>query len=168
MIVWIIGLSGSGKTTLAEKIVDDVHQRGKKLIFLDGDVIRNVWGNDLGHDLDSRRQNADRICRLCQYLDHQGFDVICAILSIFPDSREWCRKNLSRYFEVFVDATLEQVIARDVKGIYSRFKKGEVKDVAGLDLEFPIPQNPDLWIKNNASLADFLENSKIIADLFDQ
>ena len=47
-------------------------------------------------------------------------------------------------------------------------KKGEVKDVAGLDLEFPIPQNPDLWIKNNASLADFLENSKIIADLFDQ
>ena len=124
MIVWIIGLSGSGKTTLAEKIVDDVHQRGKKLIFLDGDVIRNVWGNDLGHDLDSRRQNADRICRLCQFLDHQGFDVICAILSIFPDSREWCRKNLSRYFEVFVDATLEQVIARDVKGIYSRFKKG--------------------------------------------
>ena len=94
--------------------------------------------------------------------------MICAILSIFPDSREWCRKNLSRYFEVFVDATLEQVIARDVKGIYSRFKKGEVKDVAGLDLEFPIPQNPDLWIKNNASLADFLENSKIIADLFDQ
>ena len=166
MVVWIIGLSGAGKTTLAEKTVDEVRKKGKKIILLDGDSIRELWGDDLGHDILSRKRNADRICQLCQFLDNQGLDVVCAVLSIFPESREWCRKNLSSYYEVFIDAPLEQIMARDVKGIYARFKKGEIQDVAGLDLEFPVPQNPDLLIKNTASRSEFLKFSETIANCF--
>ena len=92
MVVWIIGLSGAGKSTLAEKTVDEVRKKGKKIILLDGDSIRELWGDELGHDILSRKRNADRICQLCQFLDHQGLDVVCAVLSIFPESREWCRK----------------------------------------------------------------------------
>ena len=115
---------------------------------MDGDVVREIWGNDLGHDLESRRENAQRICRLCQFLDQQGLDVVCAILSIFPDTREWCRQNLSSYYEVFIDAPLDHLMKRDDKGIYNKYKNGEIKDVAGLDLEFPTPEHPDLVIRN--------------------
>ena len=133
MVIWLIGLSGSGKTTLADKIVSDLREVDQTVVSLDGDILRELWGNDLGHDLESRRENAQRICRLCQFLDQQGLDVVCAILSIFPESREWCRQNLSSYYEVFIDAPLSQVMERDVKGIYSKYKNGEIKDVAGLD-----------------------------------
>jgi adenylylsulfate kinase-like enzyme len=165
MVVWLIGLSGSGKTTLAEQIISDISQGGKNAVLVDGDIVRELFGNDLGHDLESRRKNADRICRLCQFLDRQGLDVVCAILSIFPESREWCRKNLSSFYEVFIDAPLTQVMERDVKGIYAKFKNGEVKDVAGLDLEFPVPKNADLLIKNSGSKETLISYSSQIADI---
>ena len=59
-------------------------------------------------------------------------DVVCAILSLFPESRAWCRENLSSYYEVFIDAPLDHLIERDDKGIRGRFQRGEISDVAGL------------------------------------
>lgn len=164
MIVWVIGLSGSGKTTLSEEIINKVRRRGRKVILLDGDRVRELFGNDLGHDLAARRVNAQRICQLCGFLDDQGIDVVCAILSLFPDSRSWCRKNLSAYYEVFIDAPLDQLIERDVKGIYSRYQRGEISDVAGLDLPFPQPESPDLLITNDESRQALLKHAEAIAD----
>jgi len=164
MVVWVIGLSGSGKTTLSEEIVDEARRRGRKVILLDGDRVRELFGNDLGHDIADRRANAERICRLCGFLDEQGIDVVCAILSLFPESRAWCRENLSAYYEIFIDAPLEQLIERDVKGIYSRYQRGEINDVAGLDLPFPRPESPDLLITNDGSRQVLLKHAEAIAD----
>ena len=75
MVAWVIGLSGSGKTTLSEEIVDEVRKRGENVILLDGDRVRELFGNDVGHDLASRRTNAERICRICAFLDEQGIHV---------------------------------------------------------------------------------------------
>ena len=98
MIVWIIGLSGSGKTTLANEVTNILRSKNKKVVLIDGDQIRELYGNDLGHNLKDRKKNADRINNICEFLDKQDIDVVCAILSLFPESRERCRKNLKKYF----------------------------------------------------------------------
>jgi len=164
MIVWMIGLSGAGKTTLAEQVVANVRQRGRKVVLLDGDRVRELFGNDLDYDMEGRRRNAERICRLCGFLDEQGIDVVCAILSVFPESRAWCRENLGSYFEVFIDTPVEKLVERDPKGIYGRYLRGEIRDVAGFDLEFPRPDSPDLLIENAGSRQELLSYASVIAD----
>ena len=69
MVVWIIGLSGSGKTTLSKSIVNELRVRGREVVLLDGDEIRDVFGNDLGYDIESRKLNAQRICNLSAFLE---------------------------------------------------------------------------------------------------
>jgi adenylylsulfate kinase len=164
MVVWLIGLSGSGKTTLAREIVARVRETVPSIALIDGDMIREVFGNDLGYSLEDRRRNADRICRLCKLLDDQGIHVVCAILSLFRESLAWNRSNLAAYYEVFIDAPKEQLIERDAKGIYGKFLRGETREVAGMDIDFPVPKQADLVISNTGSLEDLLRQAKPIAD----
>ena len=164
MVVWIIGLSGAGKTTLASKIVTEVQKETSNVVLVDGDVIRDIFGNDLGHTMADRRKNADRICQLCKFLEDQGINVVCAILSLFPESRLWNRNNLKNYYEVFIDSPVNELVARDSKGIYSRYKRGEISDVAGMDIDFPRPENADLIINNTESSDNLLSFAPTVVD----
>lgn len=164
MVVWIIGLSGAGKTTLSESVVAAARGRGAPVAMVDGDVVREMFGNDLGHTLEDRRRNADRICRLCKFLDDQGIHVVCAILSLFPETRAWNRANIANYFEVFIDTPLEDMVARDVKGIYGRFKRGEIANVAGMDIPFPEPADAEIRIRNDGSRDSLLAWTGPIVD----
>ena len=164
MVIWLIGLSGSGKTTVGTALREKILEDGASCVLIDGDIIREIFANDLGHSLADRKKNADRICKLCAYLDSQGVNVVCAILSIFHDSQDWNRKNISDYYEVFLDAELEAVMERDVKGVYARAKVGKTENVVGVDIEFPQPKSPNLVLKN-----DFLKEPSVIAqEIFDQ
>lgn len=166
MIVWIIGLSGAGKTTLANEIVSQVHQGNKSnkgVVLIDGDVIREIFGNDLGYSLEDRFRNAERICKLCEFLDSQGVHVVCAILSLFSESRIWNRENLRDYYEVFIDVPVNELIKRDPKGIYKKYEQGLITDVVGMDIEFPVPENADLVIKNIDSKQTLLIHAISIA-----
>lgn len=165
MVIWIIGLSGAGKTTLAREVARLARPARPNLVYLDGDLLREVWGSDLGHDLEGRRKNADRICRLGKLLDEQGIDVVCAVLSLFPDCRRWNRENLSRYHEVFIDCPMESLVARDSKGLYRRALAGELKNVAGVDLPFPRPESADLTIVNEGDLGALLAHAPRLAAL---
>lgn len=149
MVIWIIGLSGAGKTTLAKETLKLVKKKISNVVLIDGDMIRDTFSNDLGYSLDDRRKNAERISRICKYLDDQNIHVICAILSLFPESREWNRKFINNYYEVFIDASIAQLKKRDYKGLYKRFENGEIKNIAGMDIEFKKPDSPDIIIKNN-------------------
>jgi adenylylsulfate kinase-like enzyme len=162
MVVWLIGLSGAGKTTLANKIVREANKASSNTVLIDGDVIRDVFGNDLGYSLDDRRLNAQRICQLGKFLDGQGINVVCAILSIFPETRDWNRQHVKNYFEVFIDTPLNDLVTRDTKGLYGKFNRGEISDVAGMDIEFPTPMHADLVIDNSGSEADLLGYSEEI------
>ena len=91
MVVWIIGLSGSGKSTLANELVARANEVNGNTILLDGDFVREMFDNDLGHSLADRKKNAARICQLGKFLSDQGLNVVAAILSLFPESRDWNR-----------------------------------------------------------------------------
>ncbi len=163
MVVWLIGLSGAGKSTLARAVCDLARRRLDNLVLLDGDQVREVFGGDLGHGLADRRRNAERICRLCRLLDQQGIHVVCAILSMFEESRQWNRGHYSDYYEVFIDTPLELLQARDPKGLYRLAREQGLTDVPGLDLPFPRPQSPDLVIDNRQGLEALLSHAPAIA-----
>jgi adenylylsulfate kinase len=162
MFVWLIGLSGTGKTTLAREIVKVAEAKNKKILLLDGDVVREIFGNDLGYSMKDRLINAQRFCQMGKFLDDQGVDVVCAILSLFPETRKWNRENLKNYYEVFIDTPIKALVERDSKGIYGRYKRNETSNVAGMDIEFKIPDKPDLVIENIGSKEDLLNYARPI------
>src|SRR5882757_1142044 len=100
MVIWLIGLAGAGKTSIGKALYQRLKTERQSTVFLDGDLVREIMGNDLGHTLEDRRKNGWRICRLCSYLDKQGIDVVCATLNQFHEQQRWNRENLERYFEV--------------------------------------------------------------------
>ncbi|MGR3467958.1 MAG: adenylyl-sulfate kinase [Shimia sp.] len=163
MVIWLIGLSGAGKTTLAHEVVRLVKPRVPQTVLVDGDEVRAMWGDTLDHSLDGRRRNADRIVRLCAWLDGQGQHVVCAILSIFEEHRTAMRAQASAYTEVFVDTPMEVLRARDGKGLYAGFARGEITGVAGCDIPFPAPTAPDLHIRNDGDQAALLAHAPDLA-----
>jgi adenylylsulfate kinase-like enzyme len=136
--------------------VVQVRRVQRNVILIDGDIVREAFGDDLGHTIEDRLINARRICQIGKLLDDQGIHVVCAILSLFPETREWNRKNLKSYYEVFIDTSMKDLIQRDTKDIYRRFNAGEIRDVAGMDIEFPAPNNADLIINNTNSVESLL------------
>lgn len=163
MVVWIIGLSGSGKSTLAQETARLVRGRGRACVLLDGDAVRQVFGGDLGHSLEDRHKNARRFNGLCKLLDDQGVDVVCAILSLFEDTRQWNRDNLRAYREVFLDVPLNVLAARDPKGLYREALAGRMADMPGVDIPFVRPARPDLVIENTGSLDALLARAPEVA-----
>ena len=93
MVIWLIGLSAAGKTSVGRILAQRLKARHANLVFLDGDVLREVWGDRLGHDVAGRRANAHRISHLCRVLDAEGIHVVAAVLSLFPEWQRWNREN---------------------------------------------------------------------------
>jgi adenylylsulfate kinase len=157
MVIWIVGLSGAGKTTIGKAVYEKWRQLAPNTVLLDGDQLRQVFAHDnhkTDYSIEGRRINAQRAIGLCHLLDSQGINVVCCLLSIFEDHRQQNRNTLSRYFEVFVDVPMAELIARDDKGLYRGAVTGETKNVVGVDIPFDRPQSPDLVIENSHQLAD--------------
>lgn len=157
MILWFVGLSGAGKSTLGKEVYNQLRMIAPNTVFLDGDTLRQVFDHDKGespYSLEGRRLNAERITALCEMLDKQGMNVVCCILSIFPEMRKDNKNRFSDYFEVFMDAPLDVLIERDVKGLYAAALKGEMKNVVGLDITFIPPDESDIIIDSSKDKPD--------------
>jgi adenylylsulfate kinase len=165
MVLWLIGISGAGKTALGKEIYRLLKKGHPNTVFLDGDEMREVFGNDLGHTTEDRWRNAKRFMGLCRLLSCQDIHVICSILSIFHESQRWNREHLQDYFEVYIEAPFNQLLKRDFNGLYRAALRGEVKNVVGVDIEFPPPLQPDLVIRNDGRLEEFLANAEKIVRL---
>lgn len=149
MVYWITGLAGAGKTTIGEVFYQQLKKRKDNVVFLDGDILRRVLGDDLGYSRDERLKCARRYSNICQLLSEQGIDVVICTISMFHEVRDWNRKHIKDYKEIYVMVTEKELIRRDKKGLYSGAKQGIVEDVVGIDIALELPQNPDVIIEND-------------------
>lgn len=165
MVIWIIGLSGSGKTTFANELYKSLNKGEEKYVKLDGDIIRDLFQNDLGHSYQDRRKNAYRIMKLSHFLNRNGINVICSILSISQEDRNWNRKNIPNYFEIFIDVKMDILKKRDSKNLYKNYEKGLIKNVVGCDIIFDQPVNCDYRIENNKDLQNLFSHIEILKNI---
>lgn len=161
-VYWITGLAGSGKTTIGKLLYRRLKSIKPNVVFLDGDTLREVFGNNSGHSLKKRKQLAMSYSRLCKMLSDQGIDVVCATISLFKEVHSFNRKNIAKYYEIFVECSMEELIERDQKGIYSKALKGEMDNVMGVNLPYDKPEECDLVIDNTRKGALAEKVKKII------
>lgn len=160
-VYWVTGLSGAGKTTIGNILYQKIKEKKDNIVILDGDALRNVYGNDLGYTRDERNKGAYRNARISTMLAEQGIDVICCTISMFDDVRTWNRENIKNYVEIYLNVSLEVLKRRDQKGLYSGISSGKTNNVAGADLQVDLPKNSDIVIENDgeqlpAKIADFI------------
>lgn len=155
VVIWITGLSGAGKTSVARQVFQQIKQYEDNVIFLDGDIVRSLFGNDLGHTPEDRLVNARRLCRLCWMISGQGIDVVCATMSLFKECHDWNRENIGKYYEILIDVPMEILKERDARQIYSRAERGEISGVVGVDLSYDLPKDPHLIVENSVTTDTF-------------
>lgn len=146
MVIWITGLSGAGKTTLSAALARLLKPHLPELVLIDGDVVRELFGSDLDYSEASRRRQIQRIQRLATWLEGQGCVAMVAALYASPDLLEWNRANFDSYCEVYIEAPIDFLRARDAKGLYAKAAAGQMPDVVGIDIPWHIPQRPDFRV----------------------
>ena len=157
MVIWLSGLSGSGKTLIGRRLLELWKVDAPNTVIVDGDDVRDLLAiprDSNSYTMEGRRRVAERICDICAWLDHQNINVVCCTMSFFDDLRQRNRKNLSAYFEVYIDVPLEVLYRRDDKDLYAPALRGEIENVIGVNLPFTPPAHPDLVIDNSLDGAD--------------
>ena len=148
-VFWITGLSGAGKTTIGKALYDQLLIDNKNLVILDGDVLKHIV-NVEGYSFDARLKKATSYSRLTKALADQGVNVIICTISMFDEVRNWNRENIQNYVEVFLDVDMSVLYYRNQKGLYSNLSDN---NVAGVNVEVQLPQNPDIVINNNGDIS---------------
>ena len=148
-VIWLTGLSGSGKSTLANLLEYELHQKGFKTYVLDGDNLRFGLNKDLLFTDEDRKENLRRIAEVAKLFIDAGVVVISAFITPFEKDRNKIRQMVGEdnFLHVFVDCPLEVCESRDVKGLYAKARKGEIKNFTGINSPFEIPTTNDLIIK---------------------
>ncbi|MGH7875850.1 MAG: sulfate adenylyltransferase subunit CysN [Candidatus Binatia bacterium] len=147
--LWFTGLSGSGKSTIANLLEKRLHADGKHTYILDGDNVRHGLNRDLGFTEADRVENIRRVAEVAKLLLDAGLIVIVAFISPFRAERQLARGLFDdgEFIEVFVDAPLEECERRDVKGLYAKARRGELKNFTGIDSGYEPPETPEIHLR---------------------
>ena len=148
LMVWFTGLSGSGKSTIAIALERELHQRGLLCRILDGDNIRSGINNNLGFSEADRVENIRRIAEVSKLFGDTGIITIAAFISPSNDIREMAADIIGRddFVEVYVSTPIEECERRDVKGLYAKARRGEIKNFTGISAPFEAPEHPALTL----------------------
>ena len=165
-ILWFTGLSGAGKSTIANLVEAKLNARGAHTAMLDGDNVRHGLNKDLGFTAADRVENIRRVGEVARLMTDVGLIVLCSFISPFRAERRLVRDTAAEgeFFEIYVEAPLETVIARDPKGLYKRALAGEIKNFTGVDQAYETPEAPDLTLNSAAVPAEVLAD-RVIAEL---
>lgn len=150
-VIWFSGLSGAGKTTLAKQLEDKLLSMNYLVQILDGDNIRSGINNNLSFSEEDRKENIRRISEVSKLFLHCGIITINSFISPTREIRHMAMDIIGRedFIEVYVNAPLEVCEERDVKGLYARARRGEIKDFTGISAPFEKPGNPDVEIRTD-------------------
>jgi adenylylsulfate kinase len=153
IVIWFTGVSGSGKTTLATRLANQLSaERPARL--LDGDAVRAFFESDLGYSRADRIANVKRLAFGASLLAEQGVAVVVANIAPYREVRDFVRRHVPRYVQIFLDASMHALVERDDKGLYRRRRAGVESQVVGVDEEYERPRHADLTIHTDQLSVD--------------
>lgn len=160
MIIWFKGISGVGKTTLGSYFFKYLKKKNKNFIFIDGDIFRKLFNNDIGYTLSDRNINASRLCNFVKFLQLQKINIIVSANLTSKKFQIWAKKNYRDYLSVHIETKLSILKRRDKKNIYKN-----KKNIVSINIKYDKPKNSDLYLENNGSKKKFLENIKLLKNI---
>jgi adenylylsulfate kinase len=147
LTLWFTGLSGAGKSTIAEVVERELRERGAKVEVLDGDVVRTNLSKGLGFSKEDRDTNIRRIAFVADLLSRNGVVAITAAISPYREIRAEARETHGdRFVEIYVKASVDECARRDVKGLYEKAFKGEIKEFTGVSDPYEPPENAEITV----------------------
>jgi adenylylsulfate kinase len=144
-VVWLTGLSGAGKSTIAAELCSRLRGRGLPVEHLDGDTVRDFFPGT-GFSKAERDEHVRRVGHLASRLEQHGVFVVASLISPYAEARQFVRGRCRNFIEVYVATPLEECERRDVKGLYARARRGELRRLTGVDDPYEAPDEPELRI----------------------
>ena len=153
-VVWLTGLSGAGKSTIASLLQAELAERGRHTEVLDGDEVRTNLSKGLGFSKEDRDTNIRRIGYVARLLARSGGIAITAAISPYREIRDEIRAQTPNFVEVFVRCSLDELVRRDVKGLYKKAIAGEIQQFTGISDPYEEPLSPELRIDTSVVSVD--------------
>src|SRR5512143_3945763 len=163
--IWFTGLSGAGKSTVSNLIEGELRARNLRVEVLDGDVIRTHLSKGLGFSKEDRDTNIRRIGWVCEVLSRNGVVAIAAAISPYREIRDEVRGKVGRFVEVYMSAPIDVLAERDVKGLYKKALRGEIKNFTGVDDPYEAPVNPEVVCHTDGRETPEQSAAKVICKL---
>ena len=152
-VLWFTGLSGSGKSTIATRVHQELERRGVEVEYIDGDALREVFPAT-GFTREEREEHLRRTGYMASRLAAHGVTVVASFVSPYRASREFTRRLCPGFLEIFVATPLDECERRDVKGLYARARRGEIRNFTGIDDPYEPPEHPELTLDTRALSVD--------------
>jgi len=164
--IWLTGIPSAGKTTVGDLVAAALRERGLTVERLDGDVVRRHLSAGLGYSREDRDTNVARIGWVASRLTRAGVAVVVSVIAPYASARRQARELVEEhgaFVEVHVDASVEECARRDVKGLYARAFRGEIRDLTGVGDPYEIPETPELRLDTEAEMPEM--SSQRVLDL---
>ena len=147
-VLWFTGLSGAGKSTIANLVEKKLHSKGQLTYLLDGDNVRHGLNRDLGFTDQDRVENIRRVAEVSKLMTDAGLITLVSFISPFRAERLMAREAVGKdeFVEIHIDTSLDEAEKRDVKGLYAKARKGELKNFTGISSPYEAPEHPELRI----------------------
>jgi len=170
--LWFTGLPCSGKSAVADRVADILRSYNLKVECLDGDIVRKSLCRDLGFSKKDRDENIRRVTFVAKLLTRNGVAVLTSFISPYREIRDEARREIGDFIEVYVKCPLEVCMSRDIKGMYQKAIRGEIKEFTGISDPYEEPLNPELVLETDkesleesaSKVLDYLKKSGYIED----